>query len=942
MQSGKADHRHHIALNVVTGLFKKSETMQLTRRKMALAFLPFLLLTWFSLSLGVRQSAAQDEGDPWLPPVNVSQSGTATNSFMVQDDTGTVHLFWQDAFDGFVYATFADGTWSQSRRVRLPFTTPPFATPASPSFVAAATPHLVAGEDGNLHGFWIDAEGRLQYSRAAIEQLAEPEGWTSPVTLAEQAAEVSAAADAAGRLHLSFLRTAGSDSAPAGIYYRQSTDGGSSWGDIGALYTSNYLRALESGQGGVQVATSGTDDVYVVWDNPLLEQVFLSRSIDGGETWPDTAVIAQREPEDAANAAGPSQIRIHVHEGSVHLTWHAGEDDESCRQYHQWSSDGGINWEEPQVIFENETACASTAQFLTGLEDDLLFLFSAVADGYYLQAWRDGQWSEPELQSALATLTDTNTFRPVRLACLQSAVTPENELLVAGCGAGEIEDIWVQQRPLGELESWLPLFPQLSPWQVDIPVEEGDFHTRPLLLTDQNNNFHAVWVGSNPTLPASSQATHSIYYAAWEDGQWSRPASIFTTDTTHIAAAIDGRDLLLVWHDTRTGELLFSRAQLEVARFPADWAQPMAVTAPNPTIGSPSLLIRANGDLHVAYLVRLNEGRGGYLVRSADGGRTWGEPTAIFDAVTLSWPMVERLQVANSGDDTVHAVWAHGAQLAGSGGRVLHYARSQDNGRSWSPPQEIAAGNVAWSQIVALPDGTVFRFWLEQQTNLASIWYQQSYDAGVTWERPIVVTSINTTAASVDLTVSSAGQLHLLLATGAVESKTEVQNWLWEGTRWTMQNSLFLPLNADLAAGNWTVTMNDAANLGVLYPVLVDEDGAAPAAHINFALQQVGEGEAASVATPVVVQNDPQATETPAPPTITPPATSADDAAPPPPADSVTATPTAVSFDLDTDSAPSGAQLSSTQQLLVGVMPATLLLIVIVAGVFMVRFRKRK
>jgi len=71
---------------------------------------------------GVRKIQAQS-GDSWSEPVNLSQSGSASDPVFVIDSDSTFHAVWSDQFDGNKYVSGDGVEWGQPEVVDLPFKT---------------------------------------------------------------------------------------------------------------------------------------------------------------------------------------------------------------------------------------------------------------------------------------------------------------------------------------------------------------------------------------------------------------------------------------------------------------------------------------------------------------------------------------------------------------------------------------------------------------------------------------------------------------------------------------------------------------------------------------------------------------------------------------------------------------------------------------------------
>ena len=76
----------------------------------------------------------------WSDPINLSNSGGASNPVFIADTTGLLHALWIDELDGYRYVQSADGTtWSSPQNVKFPFET----TGALPTLVAGPAKGLI-------------------------------------------------------------------------------------------------------------------------------------------------------------------------------------------------------------------------------------------------------------------------------------------------------------------------------------------------------------------------------------------------------------------------------------------------------------------------------------------------------------------------------------------------------------------------------------------------------------------------------------------------------------------------------------------------------------------------------------------------------------------------------------------------------------------------------
>jgi hypothetical protein len=129
------------------------------------------------------------------------------------------------------------------------------------------------------------------------------------------------------------------------IYYKRSTDGGSSWGIDTRLSNDSSLSRNPC------VSASGSV-VIVVWNDYNSLDIFYKRSTDGGISWgADTQLI-----NDPAPSWYPA---VSVSGSVVHVVWEEGRGGHA-NIYYKRSSDGGINWGLDTPLTNNDTAYSSS------------------------------------------------------------------------------------------------------------------------------------------------------------------------------------------------------------------------------------------------------------------------------------------------------------------------------------------------------------------------------------------------------------------------------------------------------------------------------------------------------------------------------------------------------------------------------------------------------
>lgn len=815
-----------------------------------------------ALALQAQLTATPEPGDAsaaanWSLPGNLSRSGGSSEAQFVQDSNGRYHAIWQDVIDGFAYSS-GDGTdWTAPVVLEAPFFTRRFLVDPLPQQPTPLfNPKLVAGEaNAVIHAFWIDdspaGDSTLYHSQVPAGQFTQFDAWSARTALDTGVVAHDAVADADGRVHVAYLRADQTIDRPAGVYYVQQGPGGS-WSASTPRYFSRYLRLADDETANVQVAT-GNDQVYIAWDDPSREQVFVARSPNGGLAWDPPQEIDRRLTTDAPGSEGPGMTRIGVGPAGPVIVWRAGHSPgEQCAQYSRYSSDGGASWSFPERLSESLPGCLSTAEIIAG---DMPLLLGTTRTNdldqrAYLLAWDGTRWSEPQLQPELAGFTNAETNQHVALQCLQG-LTGGDVLSVIGCDVGAGGDIWWLRRPLTDTSGW---FISSSVWQGPERIALADAEPGEMrLVADELGAVHLYWfeTGGN-----------TIAYSRREGEAWSPVIPVITAREGSISAfsvATGNGRIYLVWRDN-TG-LYFSQAS---TRQPTEWSAPLALI-PADSAGTAPMILFTGDELLVTYAVQLNEQRGVYLVRSSDEGVTWSPPSVIFDGAAAGWEMVDRPELARSTDGALHAQYSRRSYPPEFAPLDLGYSRSVDNGLTWSPYPASAAVPALWSGLNATADGELHRLWTEAADDRMALWHVVSGDGGRTWSErqqiailpagpdPVATTGL------VDLT-GPAGRLQLLGMDGG-----RLLNWFWDAGRWHQSE----PLSTGLSSGSlMSAAVNSRSQL--LAALSVSDAGAGATLYgMSRMLEGIDAAEAAATLPPATVA--PAATATPPPvPTDTP------------------------------------------------------------------------
>ncbi len=708
----------------------------------------------------------------WSDPVNLSKSGGALNPMLVIGPNGTIHVIWVDEFDGYKYAMSVDGVnWTTPATIKFPF-----------SF-KADPPKFRTTTNGLIHVFWKNDKNILYYAQTRQEDFGNPGLWKAIIQLGEFVADYDVQVDPSGGLHVSFIKNMGSDSDPTGVYYRNSANSGLSWSSPNILFKSQYFRSLAPKDTRVRLAVSKNTDeknVFAVWDDRSQKRIFMAISSDGGAGWVSGREIVA--PLASLGFKTPYNADIEVLENQVLVTWSVGEPGVRCTPYSWSSSDGGETWSEPVKVLADSAQCPERSEFISTDQAYSLSLFSSPEE-LLISAWNGSTWSNPEIQARSSLVTNPITLDSVVLGCEQAAAY-NAQLFVVGCDqAGG--DIWFITRQLDTLESRFPL---PFAWGGDTEITTAPGTISSLSFgADDAGNAHAFWL--QPLSPATGASGSQIEYARWDGTVWTEPVAIISELDdlpANLSLQMNNRQqrLMLSWVNLRTGELLFTSVNSERAYSPLEWLQPVVVLSSSKLTSSPHMLVDAAGRIVIAYAVTLNEGRGIYVIQSADSGGTWSQPIKVFDAEIAGWEMADQPKLAVTEDGRLHAQFVQyslfGSRQQSTG---LYYSQSSDGGLTWTTPEVVSQQPVYWSEFVSYK-GALHRFWLGTNISVNSTFHQISPDGGITWSSPRRIPNDGGVLSAPAVSLDSTGKIHLLQITQ--EDVQIFQEWEWGNGRWQL------------------------------------------------------------------------------------------------------------------------------------------------------------
>lgn len=272
-------------------------------------------------------SKSADGGATWSAPVNVSNNyGYSGYAAIDLDSSNNLHVVWQDTTPenvDILYSKSSDGgvTWSSTVDI-------------SNDSGSSYLPAIAVDLGNNIHVVWyglVGGDGEVFYSKSTDGGAT----WSAAVNVSKtttSSQEFAIAVDSGTNIHVAWVEYLPGNPE---IFYSKSTDGGITWN--AAVNVSKNSGSVYS----PAIAVDSSNNPYILWQGDALGnfQIFISKSTDGGVTWSAPAVVFDSiwsgEP---AIIVGPGDI--------LHATWHdwtPGNEE----IFYSKSTDGGTTWSAP-------------------------------------------------------------------------------------------------------------------------------------------------------------------------------------------------------------------------------------------------------------------------------------------------------------------------------------------------------------------------------------------------------------------------------------------------------------------------------------------------------------------------------------------------------------------------------------------------------------------
>jgi hypothetical protein len=347
-------------------------------------------------------------------------------------------------------------------------------------------------------------------------------------------------------------------------------------------------------------------------------------------------------------------------------------------------------------------------------------------------------------------------------------------------------------RPIGSTRYWaafallvgislstLPLFAQAAKdWSEPMRLglwDEDTLPNFPVLVSDPFGRLHVVTVRNYQ----GEKSSGLIIYSRLDDKRWTTPVDVLASpngriaDVERLAAGEDG-SLYLLWSENNNG-LFWSHSSSLDATSATAWNTRLLM--PGATLGD----FVVNGEN--VDLLYVDKNRDIYFQSSTDNGESFSQNVLIWSPKTNDQATFT-VRLARGEDNILHAAWTETDANLNWNPSGVWYARSLDGGKTWQDflniPDQGSYANIGFDS-----HRNIHLLWNHNVSSEDGRYHAMSVDGGKTWSKPeVIFPGLSGRTGFPQLVLDNAGILHQFTSGRGLGLEGGIYHSLWLGDRW--------------------------------------------------------------------------------------------------------------------------------------------------------------
>ena len=293
----------------------------------------------------------------------------------------------------------------------------------------------------------------------------------------------------------------------------------------------------------------------------------------------------------------------------------------------------------------------------------------------------------------------------------------------------------------------------------------------PFILSDRYGNIHVFWTVKS----GGAGPFDVIYYTRLDTIGWTNPVDIVAETTISAISATIGQDgfIYLIWNGV--GKIIsYSRAPILAADSFENWSKPTPLTDANlyaSIVTSPSQKI---------YLAFADLANSGIFEQAFDQtSLAWSSPRMIApNSMINTGSDFVQLRVSDNG--TLHAVWTEFYLPTFWPPRGVFYSHSINGTDNWSAPILLAGEGFDQINMTVMGDNNVHVAW-NGMAGVGGRYHRWSSDGGVTWSdtNEVIPAGTGGTEGPPEILVDQSGMVHMLVTFDACVWYTYFEDQRW-------------------------------------------------------------------------------------------------------------------------------------------------------------------